>query len=318
VCSGGKLYVTLHQLKVFVAVGKYLNITRTADALHISQPSVSQQLKLLEEDCRLKLYRRSGRRIELTEEGKLFLNRARAIVVEVEGLRKGVESRPDHIGGESLTIGGGGSPSASILPLVVAMLKRTHPKVQVIFYTGTSLAIEEMVLNYKVDVGWVSNPSHSPMIAYEPFRRQKLVVLAPAKHPLAKRSKLTLDQLVRVPFIIVQQMAGRANRTTMFLRQLKNQGLAPNIVIECELFTGVPSAVKAGIGLGIIYQDVAEPDVVDRDLKVLDIPELKIEFDSFIIYHKERPLSPVAQDYVALLRKWPGKARLGNPSLPLI
>jgi DNA-binding transcriptional LysR family regulator len=99
----------------------------------------------------------------------------------------------------------------------------------------------------------------------------------------------------------------------MVLKHLENQGISPNIVMQCESFMEVKSAVKAGSGLGILYQDIAVPDVVDRDLKVLDIPELKIEFDTFIVYHKERPLSPSALEFLTLLKQWPRKARWVKP-----
>ena len=72
--------MTLHQLEIFLAVAKHLNVTRAADDMHINQPSVSQQLKLLEENCGVKLYKMMGRKIELTEKGRLFLNEATAIL----------------------------------------------------------------------------------------------------------------------------------------------------------------------------------------------------------------------------------------------
>lgn len=122
-----------------------------------------------------------------------------------------------------------------------------------------------------------------------------------------------MDELARTPLIIVKQAPGRANRTTVLLKHLQNRGISPNIVIQCESFMAVQTAVKTGAGLGILYRDITEPDVPDPDLKVVTIPELKIEFDSFIIYHKERPLSPSAQEFLALLRQWPQEVRWIKP-----
>ena len=301
---------------IFVAVAKHLSVTRAAEELHISQPSVSQQLKLLEESCGVKLYKMMGRKIELTEKGRLFLNEATAILAQVKNLER-LGSRPIHKGEESLTIAGSHTPSMSVLPLLAAIFKQTHPNTQITLCSGTSPAIEEMVLKHEVDIAWIGYPSHSPMVIYEPFRKQKLAVFAQAKHPLGKKSKLTLNELARFPLTIRKQIPGEGNRTTMLLKHLENQGVSPNIVVQCESFMEVKSAVKAGSGLGILHQDIAVPDVVDRDLKVLDIPELKIEFDTFIIYHKERPLSPSAQEFLTLLKQWPRKGRWVKPSLVL-
>ena len=304
--------MTPHQLMIFVAVAKHLNVTRAAEELHISQPSVSQQLKLLEENCGVKLYKMMGRKIELTEKGRLFLNEATAILAQIKNLER-LGSRPIHKGEESLTIAGSHTPSMSALPLLSAIFKQTHPDLQITLCSGSSPAMEEMVLKHEVDLAWIGYPSHSPMVIYEPFRKQKLAILAPAKHPLAKKSKLTLNELARFPLTIRKQIPGEGNRTTMLLKHIQNQGISPNIIVHCESFMEVKSAVKAGSGLGILYQDIAVPDVVDRDLKVLDIPELKIEFDTFIIYHKERPLSPSAQGFLTLLKRWPRKARWVKP-----
>jgi len=304
--------VTLHQLEIFLAVAKHLSVTRAAEELHISQPSVSQQLKLLEENCGVKLYKMMGRKIELTEEGRLFLNEATAILAQIKNLER-LGSRPIHKGEESLTIAGSHTPSMSVLPLLSAIFKQTHPDLQITLCSGSSPAMEEMVLRHEADIAWIGYPSHSPMVIYEPFRKQKLAILAPAKHPLAKKSKLTLNELARFPLIIRKQIPGGAVRTTMLLKHIQNQGISPNIIVHCESFMEVKSAVKAGSGLGILYQDIAVPDVVDRDLKVLDIPELKIEFDTFIIYHKERPLSPSALEFLTLLKRWPQRARWLKP-----
>ena len=304
--------MTLHQLEIFLAVAKHLNVTRAADDMHINQPSVSQQLKLLEENCGVKLYKMMGRKIELTKEGRLFLNEATAILAQVKNLKE-LGGRPIHRGEESLTIAGSHTPSMSALPLLSAIFKQTHPDLQITLCSGSSPAMEEMVLKHEVDLAWIGYPSHSPMIIYDPFRKQRLTVFAPAKHPLAKRGKLALDELARFPLIVVKHAHGGANRTLMVLKHLQNQGVSPNVIVQCESFMEVKSAVKAGSGLGILYQDISVPDVVDRDLKVLDIPELKIEFDTFIIYHKERPLSPSALEFLTLLKRWPRKARWLKP-----
>ena len=304
--------MTLHQLMIFVAVAKHLNVTRAAEGLHISQPSVSQQLKLLEENCEVKLYKMMGRKIELTKEGRLFLNEATAILAQVKNLKR-LGSRPIPRKGESLTFGASHSSSTSFLPLFAAIFKQTHPDLQITICGGSSPAMEEMVLKHEVDLAWIGYPSHFPVIIYEPFHKQRLAIFAQAKHPLAKRGKLTLNELARCPLIITKQVPGRANRTTMLLKHLENRGFAPNIAMQYDSATAVEAAVKTGNGLGILYQDISEPDVVDRDLKVLDVPELKIEFDTFIIYHKEKPLSPSALEFLTLLKRWPRKARWVKP-----
>src|SRR6266850_2599916 len=115
---GGGNTLTLHQLKIFSSIAKFLNITKASAELHISQPSVSQQVRLLQEEYGAKLYQKNGRGIKLTEEGRLFLKEIEPILAQVDLLKKKFGTHPQE---GSLTMGGSHSPSASFLPLLASL-----------------------------------------------------------------------------------------------------------------------------------------------------------------------------------------------------
>ena len=189
--------MTLHQLRIFEAVAKHLNITKASKELHITQPSVSYQLKLLEGECRVKLYTKMSRGSELTERGQLLLNDAEPILLQIERMKeKFKDSSTDGKVG-SLTIGGSHSLSVSFLPTMLAVFKETHSHVQVTFRTDNSRAVERMVLNSEAELGVLTNPSYSPSFIHEPCRQEELVAFASANHPLAKKQKLTLEELAQ-------------------------------------------------------------------------------------------------------------------------
>jgi DNA-binding transcriptional LysR family regulator len=98
------------------------------------------------------------------------------------------------------------------------------------------------------------------------------------------------------------------------LKQVERRGLKLNIIMYCDSPEAVKAAVKARIGLGISYRDIVEPDVRKGDLKVIKVPELKTQINSFIVYHKERPLSPIAQEFLTLLRGRSQKLRIAKGS----
>ncbi len=295
--------MTLHQLRIFAAVAKHLNITKASEELHITQPSVSQQLKFLEEECGVKLYTKMSRGIELTERGQLFLNDAEPILLEIERLKEKFKDSPTDGKVGSLTIGGSHAHSTSFLPLLLTVFKETHPEVQLALRTETSRMIEQLVLNSEVEIALLTNPSYSPSLIYEPFRQEELVAFASAKHPLAKRRKLTLEELAQAPLVIKSEKTRKVYRTDEILRQLEKRGFKLNIVLQCESAEAVKSAVKVGAGLGILYRDIVEPDVKRGELKIFKIPESKMKVDTYIIYPKERALSPHAQDFLTLLRE---------------
>lgn len=306
--------MTLHQLKIFAAVAKHLNVTKASEELHISQPSVSQQLKLLQEEYGAKLHEKTSRGIQLTDEGRAFLKDVERILLQVDRLKEKFGSSPARQRAKSFTVGGSFGPSASLLPSLLAVFKETHPQVELTLQTDTSHAVERLVLNAEVEIAVITNPSHSPSLIYEPCRQVKLVTFASPQHPLAKQAELTLTELAQAPLVIKKGKPneGRARR---FLRQLEKRGLQLNIVMECESLEAVKAAVRAGMGIGILYGDIVEPDIQRGDLKMLRIRELKMEISSLIIYKKERPLSSYAQDFLTLVRELPRKRRWVNGPL---
>lgn len=305
--------MTLNQLKMIVAVGKYQNITKAAKGIHVSQPSVSQQLKLLEEEYGVKLFKKKGKGIELTQTGQLFLKGAGSILFQVEKLDKEFRDNIKQRKARSLVIGGSHAASASLLPLLSAHFKETHPLVQLTLRTDYSRELEKLVLNSEVEIAVIINPAHSPSLIYEPFGQQTFVIFASKRFHLAKRQELTLAELARAPLVIRK---GNKSGTTVekILEVVKKRGFKLNIVMYCESIEGVRATVKAGVGLGILCQEHVEPHIKGDGLKVIEIPQLKMDINRFLIYHKERPLSPNAQYFLTLLRQWSLETRQAKVS----
>ena len=138
--------MTLNQLKVFEAVSRYLNITRASAALHVSEPSVFQQVKSLEGACGVKLYRKTGRGIELTREGLLFQTDVREILLRIARLGRKSDFLPSLRRTGLLVVGSTSGPSVSLLPSLAAVFKKSHPFVHVTLRTDRSPVIESLVL----------------------------------------------------------------------------------------------------------------------------------------------------------------------------
>jgi len=298
--------MTLHQLRIFAAVARHLNVTRAAKKLNISQPSVSQQVKLLEAEYGVQLLRKAGRGIELTERGQHFLTEAGPILLQVEKLRARFGSKLNRGKAETLTLGGSYGPSASLLPLLSAAFRESHPEVEIILRTDYSRVVERLLLDSEVEIGVVVNPSSSPQVVVEPCRQEDLVAFVSTKHPLAKKRGLTLADLAQVPLVVLKGKAAE-EKAEEILSQLQKQGLNPKIAMQCESPEAMKTSVRAGMGMGVLYRDIVAPDAQRGNLKIIKIPGLKMAVATFILYSKERPLSPNAKDYLALLRKWPKK-----------
>jgi len=309
--------MTLHQLRIFEAVAKHLNITKASEELHITQPSVSQQLKFLEEECGVKLYKKMSRGVELTDRGQLFLKDVEPLLSRVDRLKEQFNDRPTDRKAGPLTIGSSHSQAVSFIPLLLAAFKETHPEVQLALRTGTSRLIEQLVLNSEVELAVITNPSQSPALTCLPYREKNFVAFISPTHPLAKKKELSLAELAQSPLIFKK---GRTTheRVWKHLKQVEQErGYKLNVVMHSESTQAVKAAVRTGMGLGILFQDHVEQEIKRGELKRVKIPELKMKLTSFIVHLRGASLSPHAQDFLTLLCEWSKKKQVAK-DLPMV
>ena len=287
--------MTLHQLRIFESVVRHLNVTRASQELHMSQPAVSQQLKLLEQQCDARFIVRIGQGVELTERGRAFLDAIRSIVARAEKIESTFKVKSNEKKPSLLTVGGSRSHSVTVLPEILRAFKQNHPWVQFTLESNDSGTMEQRVLSAEVEIALINHPSSSDQIAYEPYKEMGIVAFALAASPFVGK-KITLPELFQIPLVV------RRRSTT--LRELLKQGYKPNIAVQCDVSEAVKAAVQRELGVGILYRETVEADLKSRDLKILHVPELeKIRTKSFIIYNKCKPLSGVAQDFLHALRE---------------
>jgi DNA-binding transcriptional LysR family regulator len=290
--------MTLHQLRIFSSIAKCLNVTKASAELHISQPSVSQQVKLLQEEYGVTLYRKNSRGVQLTDEGLLFLKEIEPILVQFDHLqKKGRDRRKES----SFTIGGSRSPSAAFLPLIASLFKEAHPDIEITLRTDNSAALERMVLASEVEIGVISDPSSSPLLAYEPCREEELIFCLSYDHPMAKRKSLTLAELANTPLIVFKKGGLRSYKR--ILNEIESRGLNATVAMYCESSDALKAAAKTGMGIGIIYRDLALPEMNRKELKTIQVEGLAVRSQSHVIYAKNKPLSANANAFLTLLRQ---------------
>jgi DNA-binding transcriptional LysR family regulator len=292
--------MTLHQLKIFEAVAEHLNITKVSRKLQVSQPSVSKQLRLLEQEYGLKFYVKSGRGIKLTQEGQLFQVTVKPILEQMEGLKRTFENRVAEGRAKSLIVGSSPSPAAFFLSAVLKSFVELHPTVHPTLRTGYPHAIKEMILNAEVEIALtITLPDH-PQIIAEPIHSEEIVAVVSARHPLAKKGKLNEAELAQAPFVIMK--GGR------IAEEIEKMGLKLNVVMWCDSVEPIKEYVQAGLGVGLFYRGSAETGLREGYFKVIEIPRLKdIRVTYFVIYRKGIPLSTNGQDLLTLLRQWSKK-----------
>jgi LysR family transcriptional regulator, low CO2-responsive transcriptional regulator len=292
--------VPLYQFEIFATAARLRNLTRASAELHISQPALTQQLKNLEREYDLNLYKKGGKGVELTEAGKILLKYVKRILKQHEKVKRRLSATTAPNKAQSFTVGGSYSPSAVLLPSLLARFKKSHPRTELNLRTDNRLNIERLILKGEVELAVLNNPPSNHHLAIEPYRTEPLVAFVANTHPLAGKNQLTWEDFGRHGFVIRQPLAGTGS-TVQFIRRLRDQGVKLKVVMHCESPEAVKVAVSRRVGVGILFKDVVADSLRKGEIKELKLPVKGLEGKSFIVYHKTRPLSLVAQDFLKLL-----------------
>jgi DNA-binding transcriptional LysR family regulator len=293
--------ITLNQFWFFAAVAKHLNVTKASAELRVSQPSISQQLRQLENHYGSKFYRRLSKGIEITEAGQLFLRKIMPILEQVATLEGGFKPRTLKSDREILRVGGTYSASAELLPSLLAGFRHTHPTAEFEMRTRTSDQLERMVQSSGLDLAVTVRQARSTELACESLRHEKVAMFVRADHRLAKTNKLKPADVLVEP-LIVRGGRGASGVVDKALNQIRDEGLEFNVAMYCDGPTEIKAAVRQKMGVGIVYEDALKAEIASGEFKILKVCGLELEGESFIVYSKRRPLSPLAQEFRELLR----------------
>jgi LysR family cys regulon transcriptional activator len=264
--------INLQQLRYLAAVHEQgLNITAAARQLHTSQPAISRQIKLLEEELGLHLFERRGRAlVRTTPAGDDIVGRAVTILREVRDMHR-VASALNEATGGSLSIATTHTQARYVLPQVIRAFLEKHPKVRLHLYQGTSEQIAEMSGRDRVDFAIVSGSEESfPHLLRLPLYRWHRAVIVPKGHPLASAGKLTLKKLAEHAIVTYAfSLSGRSSLQAL----VETAGLSPDVALTAYDSDVIKTYVRAGLGVGILARLAVDP-VADSDLSVLDAAHL--------------------------------------------
>jgi len=279
-------------------------------ALHLSQPSVSQQLRLLEEEFGRTFFVRLNQGMELTSEGKEFFNAILPLLAQADNLEKTFKANGKTNDRGMLIVGGSRNVSGDILPKLLMSLRERYPSAQFVLESDHSPAIEKRMVASEFDIGLITNPSYRAEIIYEPYEEMELVAFCLSTNPLA-RKKLALKELAECSLVL--RGGGRLENI------MTNLGYRLNVAMRCEASTSVQAAVLMGMGVGILYRNALAGRLPSGNLRFLNVPELKeMGIKSFIICDKRKPLAPMSQEFLRIMQEQKNARPLPNKQFPLV
>ena len=262
----------LQQLRYLVEVSRHgLNVSEAAEALHTSQPGVSKQIKLLEDELGVIVFERSGKRLtSVTEPGRAILDIAERILREAENMKRVGEEFSDGESGGPV-IATTHTQARYALPSVVARFVEKHPKVRLSMHQGSPTQIAEWTLKGEADIAIATEAlDQYPQLLMLPCYQWTHCVIAPDGHPVLDGRPLSLAELARWPLITYDSaFAGRSRINAAFERA----HLTPNVVLAAIDADVIKTYVSLGLGLGIIAHQAY--DVVrDAGLQALEAGQL--------------------------------------------
>lgn len=289
----------LHQLRYLAAtVQNGLNITAAAKKLHTSQPGVSKQLKLLEDELGFPLFERDGRNLSgLTPAGQEVVDRTLRILEEVQNIRRLSAEHLDERTG-SLSIGTTHTQARYVLPPVITQFRKGYPEVDLHLHQGTTEQIADMAAADRVDFAIATGGEEQfPNLVLLPVYRWHRRVVVPRDHPLASQKTLTLKAIAQHPIITyVFSFSGRSSLPALF----EAQGLKLNVSLTATDADVIKTYVRLGLGVGIIASQAVDPGV-DGDLVSLDASHLFRPHVTWIGFRRGRLLRGYMLEFLRLL-----------------
>ena len=288
----------LHQLRYLAAVAQSgLNITAAAQKLHTSQPGVSKQIKLLEDELGFQIFVREGRNLtRITPAGQQVIDRALRILQEAQSIRSLSHELRDE-GKGSLSIGTTHTQARYVLPDVIREFRTRYPQVRLNLHQGTSEQIAEMVASDRIDCAIATGSEHLfADLTLLPCYRWYRTVIVPKAHPLADGSRLTFKALGAWPLITYTfSFTGPSSLHEAFSRA----GLTPNVAITARDADVIQTYVRLGLGVGIVAHMAV--DAHDPDLVAVDASHLFTAHTTWMGFRRGTLLRRYMYDFAQLL-----------------
>lgn len=264
--------MNIQQLRYVFEVARHrLNVSEAAEALFTSQPGVSKQIRLLEEELGVEVFVRHGKRlVGITDPGKQVLSVAARILQEVDNLREvGAEFSNEATG--SLSIAFTHTQARYALPKVVQAFMQRYPKVRLSFHQGNPRQVCEYVLSGEADIAIATEAiAEHEGIVMLPCYQWNRCVIAPLRHPILSEKPLTLEAIARYPLVTYDFAFTGRNRIN---EAFTGRGLKPNVVLTAIDSDVIKTYVALGLGVGIVAR-MAYDAATDKDLGMVDAAHL--------------------------------------------
>lgn len=287
----------LHQIEIFCSIVKYRSFSRAAEALFLTQPTLSGHMKNLEAELGVKLLDRLGKRALSTEAGDILYRHGTRLLEERDRAKQEIEKLTGRISGV-LTIGGSTIPGAYLLPPLISAFRKKNPAISVQMSIDDTARITEAVLDGSLCIGVVGARLSEPQLEVHPFETDELVVAVPRRHRWAGKRVITLDELKAEPFILREQGSGTRRIMEDRLEKVGFSIADLDIAAIVGSSDAVRQSVKAGLGISILSNRALRDDIEAARLAAVRISGIRMERHFYVILLKGKTRSPLSKAFL--------------------
>lgn len=294
----------IRRLEIFAKVAELGSFSRAAEALFLTQPTISEHVRALEDEVGVQLLDRLGRGATPTRAGQLLLGYAHRMLALSREAHQALEQFQGRMSGE-LVVGGSTIPGEYVLPALIGQFKTKYPDILISLLIGSTRQVSEWLEEGRVEVGVVGARPASRALEAKELMPDELVVVVPSTHPWATRRTATLAELQTEPMVVRERGSGSREAIEHALHDAGLSLAAFRLVGEMGSTQAVKQAVRAGVGIALISKRAVEDECRAGLLACVKLKELRVARAFFLATHRERTRSPLAQAFLEFVESQP-------------
>lgn len=292
----------LRYLEIFCKVVELKSFSKAASELFLTQPTISNHIKTLEDEVGIQLLDRLGRNVVPTKAGEILYKYAREIV----NLKQNAKQALDEFGGNirgGLVIGGSTIPGEYILPEYIGRFKKTHPNITVTLKIGDTQDIIDMIMDGIVEAGVIGSIADDKRIECREFSKDELVLVASSRHFKGIKNQIGIKDLKNIPLIVREKGSGSRKTLEDVLKKNGVNMNELNIAAEVGSTEAVKQSVRAGIGASFLSLFAVKNEIPRKILRKISIKGFHVSRHFYIATNKARAISPICRSFIKTLAR---------------
>jgi len=285
------------QLRVFFQAAKYENFTQAAQKLFITQPAVTAQIKLFEDYCGLKLFKKRGRKIYLTDEGKTLYDYACKMIESEKEFERLIDDLKELKRG-LLRLGTAKTYARYFMPYLMPRFHEVYPDIKIRLDEGSSRDMMHSLLDLRNEVAVIAQADDHPDVQFTPFTKEELVIILAPDHRLAFKKSIAFEELAQEPIIMKEIGSGTRRLVNSLFDQYHCE---PDILMETSNTEFIKQLVQRGEGVSFLVKEAVVQELKEKKLATVSLKKVPVFLDVSIAYLKGQRLSRPAQAFVNLL-----------------